>query len=169
MDSQPEQARTALSAIKQASAEALREVRSVLATLNPDEEEAPRAPAPSLARVGELAAGLPVEIQVRGAERPLPAEVDRAAYRIVQEALTNVRRHAGSSATARVVIEYGESTLTVRVDDDGVGAAAVPSDGGSGLPGMRERAGALGGSFEAGPLPDGGFRVRASLPLGDSS
>jgi len=165
MDSQPEQARTALSAIKEASAEALREVRSVLATLDPDEEEAPRAPAPSLARVGELAAGLPVGIQVRGAERPLPAEVDRAAYRIVQEALTNVRRHAGPSAAATVVIEYGESMLTVQVDDDGIGAAAVPSEGGSGLPGMRERAVALGGSFEADPRPDGGFRVRASIPV----
>jgi signal transduction histidine kinase len=165
MDTQPEQARTSLTAIKQASAEALREVRSVLAALQDDGQEAPRAPAPSLDRVGDLATGLQVEIRVEGTARPLPAEVDRAAYRIIQESLTNVRRHGGPSAAATVVIGYADSALTVQVDDDGVGASAVPSDGGAGLPGMRERAVALGGTFEAGPGPGGGFRVVASIPL----
>ncbi|HET6211838.1 MAG TPA: sensor histidine kinase [Micromonosporaceae bacterium] len=174
MDSRPEQARDALTAIKQASAEALREVRSVLGALRPADEAAPRAPAPSLDRTAELvadaeAAGLPVALDVQGARRPLPAEVDRAAYRIVQEALTNIRRHAGPGAQATIIIGYAESTLTVRVADDGTGADSVPpaglDGGGAGLPGMRERATALGGSFAAGPRAGGGFEVRATLPV----
>ncbi|HZN18728.1 MAG TPA: sensor histidine kinase [Micromonosporaceae bacterium] len=168
MDSQPEQARAALSAIKQASAEALREVRSVLAALRPDDEAAPRTPAPGLDRVGDLAAdaGQRVSTTVLGLSRPLPPEVDRAAYRIVQEALTNVRRHAGDGASATVTIEYADGELRVTVDDDGRAAPGLSGvESGNGIPGMRERAAALGGDLSAGPRPGGGFRVRARLPL----
>jgi signal transduction histidine kinase len=185
MDVQPEQARAALTAIKSASAEALREVRSVLGVLRPQEEAAPRAPAPGLDAVGDLTAeaGFTVRTDILGSPRALPAEVDRAAYRIVQEALTNVRRHAGAGATATVTLEYDEGELTVRVDDDGPGAAAGSDDaagaaspartdradsdgGGNGIVGMRERVAALGGELTTGPRPGGGgFRVWARMPL----
>lgn len=168
MDNRPEHAREALGAIKQASAEALREVRSVLATLRAADEAAPRTPAPGLERLAELTgdAGLPVQSAVVGTVRPLPPEVDRAAYRIVREALTNVRRHAGAGATATVVVEYGAKELVVRVDDDGGGATpAAPVNEGTGIDGMRERAQALGGSLTAGPGPEQGFRVEARLPV----
>jgi signal transduction histidine kinase len=93
--------------------------------------------------------------------------VDLAAYRIVQEALTNVTRHAGP-AKATVVVEYRPRELVVRVDDDGAGTSFTPpAGGGNGIPGMTERAAALGGTLEAGPRPTGGFSVRASLPLPD--
>jgi signal transduction histidine kinase len=168
MDSQPEQAREALGAIKQASAEALREVRSVLAALHAAGEAAPRTPAPGLDRLDELTvdAGLPVDTSVVGTVRRLPAEVDRAAYRIVREALTNVRRHAAAGASATVVIEYRPEELVVRVADDGGGAPVTgPVAEGTGIGGMRERAAALGGSLVAAPRPEGGFRVVARLPL----
>jgi signal transduction histidine kinase len=168
MDSRPEQAREALTAIKSASAEALREVRSVLGVLRPEDEVAPRGPAPGLARLAELTsgAGLPVLTEVDGDTRPLPAEVDRAAYRIVQEALTNVRRHAGGAASARVIIEYEDGALAVRVTDDGPGTASV-NEAGNGIAGMRARAEALGGTLVAAPLDGGGFEVSARLPTSD--
>jgi signal transduction histidine kinase len=100
-----------------------------------------------------------------GRVRPLPFGVDVAAFRIVQEALTNVTRHAGE-ATATVRVSYGERELSLQIDDDGRGPAAdgaVPT--GKGIMGMRERVGALGGELQAGPRPEGGFRVRARLPL----
>jgi signal transduction histidine kinase len=136
-------------------------------------DEAPsRSPAPSLSRLEELAAqvaagGIAVETHVEGTARPLPASVELAAFRICQEAVTNVVRHAGP-ATARICLSYGESELAVQIDDDGRGAASDTSaggEGGSGLGGMRDRATALGGSLDAGPRPGGGFRVRARLPL----
>ena len=97
--------------------------------------------------------------------RPIPGEVERAGYRIVQESLTNVRRHAGSEASVTVSLEYGPDGLTVRVDDTGAGGDPSTSDG-NGIPGMRERAAALGGTLDAGPGPDGtGFRVEAYLPV----
>jgi signal transduction histidine kinase len=166
MDTRPEQAREALTAIKSASAEALREVRSVLGVLRPEEEAAPRAPAPSLARLDDLTAdaGLPVRTVVEGEPRPLPAEVDRAAYRIVQEALTNVRRHAGPAAAAVVTIGYGDGEVSVRVADDGMGGPVAP-EAGNGIAGMRARAAALGGTLVAGPADGGGFAVAAALPL----
>ncbi|WP_345535919.1 sensor histidine kinase [Phytohabitans rumicis] len=172
MDTRPEQAREALTAIKSASAEALREVRSVLGVLRPEEEAAPRAPAPTVARLDDLTAGagLPVRTVVEGTARPLPAEVDRAAYRIVQEALTNVRRHAGAGATATVTIGYGGTVVTVEVVDDGVGgpASSEADNGaegaGNGIAGMRARASALGGTLSAGPVDGGGFRVAVTLP-----
>jgi signal transduction histidine kinase len=168
MDSRPEQAREALAAIKTASAEALREVRSVLGVLRTD-RAAPRSPAPGLERLTELTedAGVAVRTRVSGDPRPLPAEVSRAAYRIVQEALTNVRRHAGADAAAAIEIEYADDALLVRVHDDGRVPPADLADGaGNGIAGMRARAAALGGSLSAGPDPGGGFRVAAKLPTG---
>jgi signal transduction histidine kinase len=167
MDEQPEQARTALVAIKQASAEALREVRSVLGVLRAEDEQAPRAPAPSLANLSALADDAGATAVVEGRPRELPAELDRAAYRIAQEALTNVRRHAGPAASATVTVSYEPSALVVVVEDDGPGGTPGEDDGaaGNGIAGMRARAGALGGTLTAGPGPAGGFRVEARLPM----
>jgi signal transduction histidine kinase len=167
MDGQPEQARTALLAIKDASAEALREVRSVLGVLRAEDEQAPRTPAPSLANLSALVDDAGATSLVEGTARELPAELDRAAYRIAQEALTNVRRHAGSAAKASVTIGYQPDTLTVRIRDDGSGGE--PGGDGNGIAGMRARATALGGTLTAGPAPDGGFVVEARLPLGGTT
>jgi signal transduction histidine kinase len=170
MDERPEQARTALAAIKDASTEALGELRHVLDILRQDHESAPRTPTSGLGRLDELiaktqAAGLQVTMQVEGTPRALPSKVDLAAFRIVQEALTNVTRHAGQ-AHATISIGYGANDLNLLIDDDGSGASReIASSGGKGISGMRERATALDGEFEAGPRPDGGFRVRARLPL----
>jgi signal transduction histidine kinase len=164
MDERPEQARTALRAIKQASAEALREVRSVLGVLRTEDEAAPRTPSPSLANLATLVDGERARAVIEGEPRRLPAELDRAAYRIAQEALTNVRRHAGPGARATVTIGYQPGALTVRVDDDGRGAPTPDTDAGNGIAGMRARATALGGTLSAGPGPHGGFRVEARLP-----
>lgn len=169
IDDRPEQARTALAAIKQASKDVLTEMRSVLAVLR---EEAPRSPTAGLDRLDELIerTGLPVRAERTGRVRPLPPGVDRAAYRIVQEALTNVTKHAPGSATT-VHIGYGERELTLRVHDDGAGRPGVlttpltAESGGNGLPGMRERAVALGGTLTAGPDDRGGFTVAARLPI----
>lgn len=165
----PEQARASLTAVKQASKEALGELRSVLDILRQDGDSAPRSPAPALARLSELVAqasapGLEVRAEIEGGVRPLPFGVDAAGYRIVQEALTNVTRHAGPG-TATVRVAYGEEDLTVQVDDDGRGPAGQQQDSGNGITGMRERVAALGGKFYAGPRPGGGFRVRAQLPV----
>lgn len=170
MDERPEQARSALSAIKDASKDALGELRSVLDVLRQVEDGPLASPSSSLARLEDLvsraaAAGLPVRTEVRGDLRGLPAAVDLAAFRILQEALTNVIRHAGR-ATAVIRVVLGEGELTLQVDDDGQGAVAPLEAGvGRGIVGMRERAAALGGLLEAGPLRGGGFRVVARLPL----
>ncbi|TQM02091.1 sensor histidine kinase [Pseudonocardia kunmingensis] len=169
MDDDPEQVRFALAAIKQSSGELLREMRSTLGVLRGVDEGPPRTPVAGLARLEDLlaenrAAGLPVELEVVGERRELPPSVDQAAYRIVQESLTNTRRHAGP-ARARVALHYTGDDLEVRVEDDGPGAPApAEAPGGNGLPGMRERAAALGGTLDAGPRPTGGFRVHARLP-----
>ncbi|RXS85194.1 sensor histidine kinase [Streptomyces sp. TM32] len=170
LDQDPEQARTALTTIKDASKEALGEVRQVLGTLRTP-GEAPRSPAPGLDRLPELTeqarrAGLAVDIGTEGARVALAPGTELAAFRIVQEALTNTVRHSGSR-TARVLLRYLPGALEIRVDDDGpaTSGAGEPSGGGNGLIGMRERAAALGGTVEAGPRPDGGFRVRARIPL----
>jgi signal transduction histidine kinase len=166
----PDQARTSLTAIKQASKEALTELRSVLDILRQEGEPAPRSPTSTLARLDDLvsqaaAAGLEVRMVTEGQVRPLPFGVDVAAFRIVQEALTNVTRHAGE-ATATVRVSYGERELSLQIDDDGRGPATDGARGtGKGIMGMRERAGALGGELQAGPRPEGGFRVQARLPL----
>jgi signal transduction histidine kinase len=175
MDRQPEQARAALSAIKSASKEALEELRTMLATLRKDDDTAPRSPAPGLDRIPELieltrAAGLSGDVEVVGTAPPLPTAVHLAAYRIIQESLTNVARHAGrTQVTVRVT--YGDTDVRVEVDDEGTAA----SDGartigtGSGITGMRERAVALGGELSAGFRQGGGFRVSARLPVRPTS
>ncbi|MFG3255178.1 sensor histidine kinase [Streptomyces sp. NPDC048172] len=168
LDSDPDQARTALTTIKSASKEALGEVRQVLDTLRAP-GDAPRAPAPGLDRLPELAeqaagAGLRVTTGTEGAAQPLPPGADLAAFRVVQEALTNTVRHSGSR-TARVLLRYGAHELELRVDDDGPATGDGPTGGGNGLVGMRERAAAFGGTVEAGPRDDGGFTVRARIPL----
>ncbi|MGH2635089.1 MAG: sensor histidine kinase, partial [Actinomycetota bacterium] len=135
-------------------------------------EASPREPAGGLDRLDELvsgasATGLTVRTRIEGARRPLPARVDLTAYRIVQEALTNVIRHAGAT-TATVGIAYGDRDLTLRVEDDGRGRGSGNGEGaGSGIAGMRDRAAALDGVLEAGPRDEGGFRVLARLPLED--
>jgi signal transduction histidine kinase len=172
MDERPEQARTALTAIKQASQETLNELRTALGVLRQGDGVAPRRPAPGLADLDDLvgraaSAGLDVSTVVSGTPRPVSAGVDLAAFRIVQEALTNVVRHAGS-AIARVSVEYGDRELTVQVDDDGRGVSATEiglPGAGSGIAGMRERVTALGGTLWAGSRTGGGFRVVARLPI----
>jgi len=173
MDQQPEQARVALSVIKDASKDALRELRSVLDVLRQVHEEPPRSPSPGLVSLTELVsraseAGLQVYIEVSGDLKGLPASVDLAAFRIVQEALTNVMRHSDQTSS-RVQVTCTVQELTLRIDNelgkegsrDGIGL-------GQGILGMKERATALGGVVEAGPCPDGGFRVFARLPLAGS-
>jgi signal transduction histidine kinase len=168
LDTHPEQAEPALAAIKQASAETLREMRSVLGTLRRADEQAPRAPASTLMALDKLIdrmrlAGLEVEVTVEGQRRRLPQPVDLAAYRVVQEALTNVARHATSKA-ARVCLRYGEDELTVEVSNGAGGAVPRPFVEGNGIVGMRERAHGLGGEFTVGP-EDGVFAVRARFPI----
>ncbi|WP_035845353.1 sensor histidine kinase [Kitasatospora azatica] len=171
IDDQPEQARSALVTIKAASKEALGEVRQVLGTLRTPGTAAPRRPAPGLDRLPELTAqaahaGLDVAVRVEGAERPPPTGVGLAAFRIVQEALTNVIRHS-AARRAEILLDWtAPDGLTVQVDDPGPAAApdvAEPVGGGNGLAGMRERAAALGGTLAAGPHGTG-FRVTAWLP-----
>jgi signal transduction histidine kinase len=182
LDEQPGLARDALTAIKASSKEVLVELRTMLGVLRRVDEQAPRAPVAGLAGLDELAerlraTGLPVTVRRTGRVRPLPTAVDTAAYRIVQEALTNVHRHAGE-ARATVMVDYSGAAVVVQVDDDGRGSGgstagggatggsgAGVDGGGNGIPGMRERAAALGGRLLAGDRPGGGFRVRAELPL----
>ncbi len=169
LDDEPERARPALTTIKEASRDALHELRTALDLLRRGEgEEAPRSPEPRLADLGALvdgvrAGGLDVRLDDDGPPTPLPAGVELAAYRIVQEALTNVTRHARArSVTVRLTYEDG---VTVEVTDDGVGGPPAVAPG-NGIIGMTERAASLGGRVDAGPRPDGGFRVSAHLPAG---
>lgn len=167
LEERPEQAHVALSAIKQASNEALRDLRSVLDVLREGGEEAPRAPLPTLVDLNELVkrtrlAGLRVEKSIEGVERPLPAGVERAAFRIVQEALTNATRHS-MARTATIRIEYRDEELEIDIRDDGRGTPSLEE--GNGIAGMRERAAALGGELEVESPTSGGFIVRARLPI----
>ena len=173
-ESRPEEVGKALAAIEATSRATLEELRRLLGVLRQDSEsQASLAPVPGLADLdsllGEVAkAGLAVRLRVEGTPSPLPAGVDLSAYRIVQEALTNVVKHAGP-AQAQVTIGYRDQDVTVEVTDDGRGAAAPAGDGrggtGHGLVGMRERVAAFGGDLQVGPRPGGGFRVAARLPL----
>ncbi|KAB1148290.1 sensor histidine kinase [Streptomyces luteolifulvus] len=166
LDSDPEQARKALTTIKSASKEALGEVRQVLDRLRTP-GDAPRAPAPGLDRLPELveqAASAGLTVEVEGEPPDLPPGAGLAAFRIVQEALTNVVRHSGSRHACVHLDQVGR-TLRLRIDDDGPATGADAGGSGNGLAGMRERAAALGGTIEAGPRPDGGFTVLAVLPL----
>ncbi|WP_128434173.1 sensor histidine kinase [Streptomyces cyaneus] len=150
----------ALLAIQEASGEAMRELRATLEVLRTDEPTG----TPALLVERARAAGLAVELTVTGEERPLAATVDRAMYRIVQEALTNAARHAGP-AKVSVQLDYGEGELTIGVEDDGTADPSSPPTPGTGLTGMRERVTALGGTLDAAPREEGGFAVRARLPL----
>ena len=168
MDRQPEQAGPALSAIKDASKEALVELRSIVGILRHSDESAPRQPVAGLDHLDHLVsrtsrAGLEVHKIVEGKPRPLPAGLDRAAFRIIQESLTNVVRHANASS-ATVRIRYGEEALILQIDDDGQCLAGTPNEG-NGISGMRERATALGGTLTTARTPTGGLRITATLPL----
>ena len=173
---QPEEARKALAAIETISRAALEELRRLLGVLRQDDGDEPQgslAPVPGLADLDTLLAqvakaGLAVKLRVEGTRPELPAGVDLSAYRIVQEALTNVVKHAGP-ARAQVVVCYGDQEVAVEVTDNGKGVAPA-GDGrtakvGHGIIGMRERVALFGGDLEAGPRPGGGFRVAARLPF----
>ncbi|MFF1511499.1 sensor histidine kinase [Streptomyces sp. NPDC058326] len=186
IETQPAEARNALATIETTSRETLAGLRRTLGALRasaqdaPGHAPAPRDPAPGLADLDRLAAstadaGVRVEVRRLGdPDRSLPPEVGLAAYRIVQESLTNVVRHAGASA-CRVTVDRGEDTLLVEITDDGeddggpgkptAAAAGSPTGTGYGIVGMSERAALLGGRFSAGPRPGGGFHVSAELPL----
>src|SRR5215216_3942819 len=172
--SRPQEVGKALAAIETTSRAALTELRRLLGVLRQDSDpQASLTPVPGLANLDRLLtevgkAGLAVRVRVKGTPLQLPAGVDLSAYRIVQEALTNVVKHAGP-AHAQVTIGYRDQDVTVEVTDDGQGAVTSGSDGqagsGHGLIGMRERVAAFGGELEVGPRPGGGFRVAARLPL----
>jgi signal transduction histidine kinase len=171
LPTRPEAAADALQAIKAASKEGLRELRAILNVLRQADDADPTEPAPGTAQLetlvdGARRAGLQTTLSVTGTPTPLSAAVDLAAYRIVQESLTNAIRHAGP-AQAAVSLRYGDDELRIDVADTGRGKpATAASEGvGHGLAGMRERAAAVGGSVETGPAPGGGFRVAARLPL----
>jgi signal transduction histidine kinase len=173
LDERPEDARAALLAIKHASGDALAELRATLSMLR-SSEAVPREPTDGLDRLPLLvessrAAGLAVDVVIEGDAQQLPPAVDTAAFRIVQESLTNVIRHAGP-ARATVAVRHGDGGVEIEVTDDGRGAVngngdAVRGGGGHGLAGMRERVALLGGELYAGPRRTGGYRVRARLPL----
>jgi signal transduction histidine kinase len=168
LDRRPQQARETLVTIEQTSARALGELRATLGMLRDAEDR--RAPTPGLGQVEELVgmareAGLDVKLEVASPPRELPSAVDQAAYRILQESITNVIRHAGP-ARVTVSLTYGPSDLQLRITDDGCGPRhADGSQGGRGIVGMRERAALLGGELTAGPRQGGGFQVQARLPL----
>ncbi|MFB7337964.1 sensor histidine kinase [Streptomyces adustus] len=175
IQTQPAQAREALHAIEATSREVLSGLRRTLVSLRQADrdttttEQPSLAPSPGLADVERLAAatagaGVHVDVHRTGERRPVPADIDLSAYRIVQEALTNVVRHAGTGR-CRVAIDYGDEELSVEIVDDGHGAADHGPAHGFGIIGMRERAGLLGGHLSAGPRPEGGFRVATRLPL----
>jgi signal transduction histidine kinase len=156
----------ALLAIQEASGEAMRELRATLEVLRDSDDEPPPSGLDRLDDLVERArsTGVPAMVTVTGIPRGLPVEVDRAAYRIVQEALTNVSKHAGH-ASASVRVDYREQELVVQVDDDGRTNGHTQAVPGVGLLGMRERVTALGGRLRTGPRAEGGFTVRAELPL----
>ncbi|MBW3665903.1 MAG: sensor histidine kinase [Actinobacteria bacterium] len=160
---------TELLATEQTARQALAEMRRMLGLLRADEDGASLAPQPGMDQVGALVeqlsdAGLAVDLEVSGERRALPPGLDLAAYRIVQEALTNVLRHAGP-ARARVAVRYGDRELELEVADDGRGPGPERNGQGHGIIGMRERVTLYGGSLSTGPADDGGFVVRAVLPI----
>nr|QIY68095.1 sensor histidine kinase [Streptomyces sp. RLB1-33] len=175
IQTQPAEAREALRAIEATSRETLSGLRRTLVALRQTDPESAaagqssRAPSPGLADIERLAAatadaGVRVDVRFSGEQRPLPADIGLSAYRIVQEALTNVVRHAGTGH-CRVTVHYGNKELSVEVVDDGRGATENGLAHGFGIVGMRERAGLLHGHLSAGPRPEGGFQVAAQLPL----
>ena len=171
----PDRAREALAAISATGRQALAEMRRLLGVLRREENGAgsERAPQPGIGELGELldqarGAGLPVSFTVEGAPQALPGGVALAAYRIVQESLTNTRKHAGPVVSASVLLRYSPDAVALTISDDGwgdLGGSALPGAPGHGLTGMRERVAACGGSVTAGPRSGGGFEVVATLPL----
>jgi signal transduction histidine kinase len=168
IDTQPAEARKALNVIEDTSRETLAGLRRMLGALRRAEpESAPLDPSPGLAELDglvtrSLRAGVRVDLRRLGQERTLPADIDLSAFRIIQESVTNVIRHAGTQE-CRVSLDYQEDELSIEVADEGRGGDD-PRDG-YGIAGMRERVGLLHGHFSAGPRPDGGFRVSARLPV----
>lgn len=178
MDTAPDQARQALETISGTGRQALAEMRRLLGVLRTGDapETGEYVPQPDVEQIEDLieqvrAAGLAVDFRIEGTARPLPSGVELTAYRIVQEALTNTRKHGGPDAGASVRLVYFDDGLGLLVEDDGRGAAhELYEDGGAdgaghGMIGMRERVGMVGGTLDAGPRPGGGFRISALLPL----
>ncbi|MGW2716403.1 DUF7134 domain-containing protein [Streptomyces sp. NPDC001492] len=178
LDAAPDQAKKALETISSTGRQALAEMRRLLGVLRTGEhqEGGEYVPQPDVDQIDELieqcrTSGLPVDFKVEGTPRPLPSGVELTAYRIVQEALTNTRKHGGPNAGASVRLVYFDDGLGLLVEDDGKGAPhELYEEGGAdgqghGLIGMRERVGMVGGTLDAGPRPGGGFRISALLPL----
>ena len=169
LDSSPERARQALGAIASTGRQALAEMRRMLGVLRSDEDATGVVPLPGIEQLGELleqtrASGLAVSFTVQGVPGPLPGGLALAAYRIIQESLTNTRKHGGPQASARVLLRYCEDVLMLQITDDGRGA--TEADGaGHGLTGMRERVALYHGTLRAGPRPGGGYQVTARLPV----
>lgn len=172
LDAQPDEARRALDAISDTSRSTLHEMRRLLGVLRDEDGTRSHSPAPDLADLARLvddvrAAGVPVELTVDGPVGDVPHAVQLSVYRMVQEGLTNVLKHAGP-ASATVSVRCSPEAVDVDISDDGRGAAVVGGDrGGHGLVGMRERVAIWGGSLETGPRPGGGFHVTAHLPFGE--
>jgi signal transduction histidine kinase len=163
--------RSSAGAVAELGRAAMGELHRTLALLRGEDDAAERGPQPALADLEQLAqqnrdAGLAIELTLAGPHRPLSAAVELSAYRIVQEALTNVRKHAAAARVA-VHVRYGVDALEVSIEDDGSGSVTSAEDEGHGLRGMRERAAMLGGAVSAGPLDGGGYRVSAILPYAD--
>ncbi|MFE0252171.1 sensor histidine kinase [Streptomyces sp. NPDC059010] len=178
LDAAPDQAKKALETISSTGRQALAEMRRLLGVLRTGEhqESGEYVPQPDVEQIDDLiqqcrTSGLPVDFKVEGTPRPLPSGVELTAYRIVQEALTNTRKHGGPNAGASVRLVYFDDGLGLLVEDDGKGAPhELYEEGGAdgrghGLIGMRERVGMVGGTLDAGPRPGGGFRISALLPL----
>lgn len=171
LDRDPEAARTAFDSIERTGEQALGEMRRLLGMLRDDDGQS-RAPQPSLERLETLAdemraAGLPVELEVEGTPNGIPPGVDVSGYRIVQEALTNVLKHAGPTV-AHVGVRFSPDAVAIDVVDDGRGAVTGPGTG-NGLLGIKERVAVVGGEVDAGPRPDGGFAIHARLPYRDDT
>ncbi|MFJ8017718.1 sensor histidine kinase [Streptomyces sp. NPDC096339] len=172
METQPAETRSALEAIEATSRETLAGLRRMLGALRRGEQEsAPLGPVPGLAALGKLvsnaaAAGVDVEVRWRGERRELPSDTDLAAFRVIQEAVTNVVRHSGTRGCT-VTVDHRPDVLALDIVDVGRGATSAHPDAGAGfgIIGMRERVGLLHGEFSAGPRPEGGFHVAARLPL----
>jgi signal transduction histidine kinase len=168
MRAHPDQAIGSMEAIESTGREAMNEMRRILGVLRSDDEAVDRAPQPSLGSLGDLLAAtddLPISFTTSGDLAAVPSAVELSAFRVVQEALTNVRRHAGRVDHVEVAVDRADDQLVVCVVDDGRGAGAHCGGSGFGLMGMNERVGMFGGQLEAGPRAGGGWRVRATFPL----
>ncbi len=166
----PERAQEAIGAVEEAGRRALDELRHLLGVLRPETASGELSPQPALNQVHELVdqlrqTGMSISLAV-DVPSELPVRVDLFAYRIVQEALTNVLKHGGVDAAVQVRLEETDGHLDIEVIDTGTATSTLPGSG-QGIVGMKERAMLLGGTFEAGPRPEGGFRVLARLPIGD--